>query len=152
MIHGQGNKGNLNLLFKVVKLGIPWPLGAFDNHRSFTCIDNLNFIISELINNDVESGIYNVGDDETLSTNEIITIICKTLNKPVRIWDTNTYFIRFISRVGNVLHLPLNEERLRKLTENYVVSNKKLKNALSIEKMPFRAEEGLIKTIKSFKS
>ncbi len=152
MIHGPGNKGNLNLLFKVVKSGIPWPLGAFDNHRSFTGIDNLSFIISALIKNDVESGIYNVGDDETISTNEIIALICKTLNKPVRIWKINPTFIRFISAIGTKLHLPLNRERLRKLTENYVVSNKKLKEALGIKKMPFSAEEGLINTIKSFKS
>ena len=31
MIHGPGNKGNLNLLFKVVSKGLPWPLGAFEN-------------------------------------------------------------------------------------------------------------------------
>ena len=33
MIHGPGNKGNLNLLYNVVKKGIPWPLGDFDNRR-----------------------------------------------------------------------------------------------------------------------
>ena len=30
MIHGPGNKGNLNLLYNVVKKGIPWPLGDFE--------------------------------------------------------------------------------------------------------------------------
>lgn len=41
MIHGPGNKGNLNLLHQVIKKGIPWPLGAFENRRSFTSIGNL---------------------------------------------------------------------------------------------------------------
>lgn len=36
MIHGPGNKGNMNLLYNVVKKGIPWPLGAFENKRTFT--------------------------------------------------------------------------------------------------------------------
>lgn len=27
MIHGPGNKGNLNLLYNVVRKGLPWPLG-----------------------------------------------------------------------------------------------------------------------------
>ena len=40
MIHGPGNKGNLNLLFAVVKHGIPWPLAAFENRRSFTSVGN----------------------------------------------------------------------------------------------------------------
>jgi len=42
MIHGPGNKGNLNLLYNVVSKGIPCPLGAFDNRRSFCSIDNYN--------------------------------------------------------------------------------------------------------------
>jgi nucleoside-diphosphate-sugar epimerase len=49
MIHGPGNKGNLNLLYKIVSKNIPWPLGAFYNKRSFCSIDNLLFVIKELI-------------------------------------------------------------------------------------------------------
>lgn len=41
MIHGPGNKGNLNLLYNVVRTGMPWPLAAFDNRRTFTSVDNL---------------------------------------------------------------------------------------------------------------
>ena len=33
MIHGPGNKGNLNLLYSVVSKGIPWPLGAFEGAK-----------------------------------------------------------------------------------------------------------------------
>jgi len=152
MIHGPGNKGNLNLLYQVVKKGIPYPLGAFKNRRSFTGIDNLSFIISELIVKDIESGIYNVSDDESLSTSELITLMAVNMNKPVRIWNWNKHLIQFIARIGTIFHLPLNSERLQKLTENYLVSNSKLKNALGITKLPFNAEEGFIKTIKSFQN
>ena len=55
-----------------------------------------------------------------------------------------------VARMGTLLHLPLNTERLAKLTENYVVSNQKIKAALEVDKMPVRAKEGLVKTIKSF--
>ncbi len=152
MIHGPGNKGNLNLLYNVVKKGIPYPLGAFENRRSFTAIDNLIFVIGELIENDIESGIYNMGDDESLSTNELITLMAKIMNKPNRIWKWNKSVIQLIAKTGTVLHLPLNSERLQKLTENYVVSNAKLKTALGIKKMPFSAEDGFVKTIKSFEN
>ena len=47
MIHGPGNKGNLNLLYGVVSKGIPWPLGAFENRRSFTSIGNLQEVPGE---------------------------------------------------------------------------------------------------------
>ncbi len=150
MIHGPGNKGNLNLLYQVVKKGIPYPLGAFENRRSFTSVDNLSFVIEQLIRKDIPTGIYNVGDDETLSTNELIALMARTMGKPERIWNWNKSLIQFCARVGTVLHLPLNTERLQKLTENYVVSNAKLKQALGIEKMPVRAEDGLRKTVGSF--
>jgi len=150
MIHGPGNKGNLNLLYNVVKKGIPYPLGAFENRRSFTSIDNLSFIISELIDKNILSGIYNVGDDESLSTNELISLMAKTMNKPSRIWKWNKSIVELCARIGKILHLPLNTERLQKLTENYVVSNAKLKKALGIEKMPVTAEDGFRKTIESF--
>ena len=150
MIHGPGNKGNLNLLYNVVKKGIPWPLGAFENHRSFTSIDNLCYVVEGLLTKDVPGGIYHMGDDEAMSTNELIATMCEVMGKKPHIWKMNKGLMEGCAGIGTLLHLPLNTERLRKLTENYVVSNDKIKRALGIDKMPVTAKEGLIKTIKSF--
>jgi hypothetical protein len=54
--------------------------------------------------------------------------------------------------LGSILHLPLNQERLKKLTESYIVSNEKIKKVLDINQLPVSAKEGLIKTILSFES
>ena len=150
MIHGPGNKGNLNLLYNVVKKGIPWPLGDFDNRRSFTSIDNLCYVIEGLLNQDVPTGIYHMGDDEALSTNELIGIMCEAMGKKPHIWKMNKRVMEGCAGLGTLMHLPLNTERLRKLTENYVVSNAKIKVALGIDKLPVTAKEGLMKTIRSF--
>lgn len=150
MIHGPGNKGNLNLLYQVVSKGFPWPLGAFENRRSFTSIDNLCFVISGLIEKEVQSGIYHIGDDEALSTNELIQVICEAKGKKARIWYINRVVMELCAKIGSFMHLPLNSERLRKLTENYIVSNAKIKNALGVSEMPVKAKDGLLKTIKSF--
>lgn len=150
MIHGPGNKGNLNLLYNVVKKGIPWPLGDFENRRSFTSIDNLCYVVEGLLTKDVASGIYHMGDDEALSTNELIVLMCEVLGRKPHIWKMNRRMMEVCAGLGTLLHLPLNTERLRKLTENYVVSNTKIKVALGIDKMPMRAEEGLVKTVQSF--
>ena len=150
MIHGPGNKGNLNLLYNVVNKGIPWPLGDFENRRSFTSIDNLCCVIEGLLTKDVPTGIYHMGDDEALSTNELIAIMCEAMEKQPRIWKMNKRFMETCAGLGTLLHLPLNTERLRKLTENYVVSNAKIKAALGIDKLPVTAKEGLMKTIRSF--
>lgn len=152
MIHGPGNKGNLNLLYGVVRKGIPWPLGAFENKRTFTSIDNLCYIISGLLTKDVEPGIYHVNDDEAVSTNELIGIICSATGKRARIWRIPRGLMEGVAKVGGWLHLPLNPERLQKLTENYVSSNAKIKKALGVERLPVRAKDGLTLTIKSFDS
>ncbi len=150
MIHGPGNKGNLNLLYKVVAKGIPWPLGAFDNRRTFTSVENVCFVVEELLTREIKVGIYNMGDDEALSTNELISLICAVMGRKVRIWRLPKGLMCFFARVGGWLHLPLNPDRLRKLTENYVSSNDKIKKALGIRRLPVDAREGLKRTIGSF--
>lgn len=151
MIHGPGNKGNLNLLYSVVRKGIPWPLGAFENRRTFTSIENICFAVNGVLTKDVPSGIYNMGDDEALSTNELIEEICKSLGKKAHIWKLPKGLMTGIAKVGGWLHLPLNSDRLQKLTENYVSSNSKIKKALGVDKMPVDARTGLQTTLESFK-
>jgi nucleoside-diphosphate-sugar epimerase len=150
MIHGPGNKGNLNLLYQFVKKGIPYPLAAFENKRSFLSIENLCFVIKELLENDIPSGIYNIADDESLSTNELVTEIASVINTKPKLWKVNSSLIKLIAKIGDQLKLPLNTERLNKLTENYVVSNHKFKTALGKE-FPVSAKEGLRITLESFK-
>src|SRR5690554_3051749 len=152
MIHGPGNKGNLNLLYSVVKKGIPWPLGAYENRRSFCSIDNISYVVEQLIvKENIESGIYHVGDDESLSTNELIRLIGESVGRRSHIWQLPKGFMNGAAAFGGALKLPLNKERLRKLTENYVVSNAKIKQALGIDKMPVSAKEGMRKTLDSFR-
>jgi len=150
LIHGPYNKGNLNLLFNFVSKCIPWPLGAFENKRSLCSIDNLLFIIKELIErDDILSGVYNVADDEVLSTNDIISNINESLNKKPMIWKISKGLIKSLAKVGNVLHLPLTTESLKKLTVSYVVSNQKIKSALGKD-LPVSAKDGLLKTFNTF--
>jgi nucleoside-diphosphate-sugar epimerase len=150
MIHGPGNKGNLNLLYSIVSKGIPWPLGSFENSRSFLSIENLCFSIKEFIDREgIPSGIYNIADDVPLSTNEVINIIAESKGKKAIILNLNTTSIKFLSRLGDFLKLPLNSERLRKLTESYVVNNSKLIDALG-KPFPISSKEGLFRTFQSF--
>jgi nucleoside-diphosphate-sugar epimerase len=151
MIHGPGNKGNLNLLYQLVAKGLPWPLGDFHNKRSFLSIENLCFVIKELLDRqDIPSGIYNVADNEALSTNELISLLGQSLGKKNRILNIPSSWIKAIAKIGDHLHLPLNSERLQKLTENYVVINTKIVTAMSKE-LPVKAQEGLLRTFESFK-
>ncbi len=151
MVHGPGNKGNLNLLYQFAKKGLPWPLAAFENERSFLSIDNLAFFLHQMLQApDLPSGVYQLADDETLSTNQIIEIIANISGKNTHLWRLKPGLVSALAQVGDVLKLPINSERLQKLTERYVVSNHKIKQALNITRLPLTAREGLAKTIKSF--
>lgn len=151
MIHGPGNKGNLNLLYNVVKKGIPYPLAAFQNQRSFLGIDNLNFMVKEILENkNIVSGIYNFSDDEVLSTNQLIEIIGSVSNKKTRLFGIPKGIINGFAKICDFIKFPLNSETVQKLTENYRVSNKKIKAAIGVDKLPYTAQQGLEKTIQSF--
>jgi hypothetical protein len=54
-----------------------------------------------------------------------------------------------LARFGDFLKLPLNSERLQKLTESYVVSNDKIKAALG-KSLPISSKDGLMRTFQSF--
>jgi nucleoside-diphosphate-sugar epimerase len=150
MIHGPGNKGNLNLLYQVVSKNLPWPLAAFNNQRSFCSIENLCFVINELIHREeIPSGVYNMADDESLSTNDLIRAIAESLGRQPKMLSLPTSLIQKLARLGDWLKLPLNSERLQKLTESYVVSNQKIKTAIG-KPFPLSAKEGLMRTFRSF--
>lgn len=152
MIHGPGNKGNLNLLYKLISKGIPYPLAAFENRRSFLSVENLCFVIRELLErDDIPSGVYHIADDEALSTNELIRLIALASGRNPRLWNINPGLIRLLAGIGDKLKLPLTTERLDKLTENYIVDTSKLRQALGKE-LPVKARDGIIQTIRFFQT
>ena len=76
MIHGPNNKGNLNLIYDFLSLGIPYPFGKYENKRSYLSVENLCFVIKELINNSkIESGAYNVSCDADSSAIKLVQVI-----------------------------------------------------------------------------
>lgn len=149
MIHGPGNKGNLNLLYTFVKKGIPYPLKQFKNKRSLLSVENLAFCMLKIINGDIPVGTYHLSDDGTVSTYEIVETIAKALGKPVFSPNVPKALVSWLAKTGDYLPLPLNSDRLQKLTENYIVDNSKIKAVLG-ESFPLTLEQGLLKTIKSF--
>ena len=153
MVHGEGDKGNLGLLYKLISKGIPYPLASFDNKRSFISIDNFSYFINQIIENKelLENGIYHISDDEAVSTKEIIEIIKKVKNNNTLNLSLPKVLVKFLAKIGDIIPLPLNTKRLKKMTGDLEVSNQKIKNALGITQLPISAEKGIEITIKSFK-
>jgi nucleoside-diphosphate-sugar epimerase len=151
MIYGPGNQGNLNLLYKLVAKGIPYPLGSFENKRSFLYVDNLSLLIMNFISQRPPGGIYNIADDNALSTNDLVDLISRCIGKKSKIVKVPKFVINIFAIIGTWFNLPFNKEALAKLTENYIVNNEKMKRNLNINFM-HPTEDGLIRTIESFKT
>lgn len=149
MIHGPGNKGNLNLLYKFVKLGMPYPLAAFDNKRSFLSIDNFCFTINEILNERLKGGDYLLADNEAISTKDLISLIAEIRNQKIRFLRIPKGIVLGFAKAGSLLKAPFNSKTLIKLVENMEVSNKKLLVNLG-RGLPVSTIDGLTKTIKSF--
>lgn len=149
MIHGPGNKGNLNLLVNFANKGIPYPLASFQNKRSFLSIKNMIFLIDQIIERDISVGIYNLSDDLALSTNELIDLIAEINHKKIFKLYIPKFLIRFLFKIFDIFHLPIGTEQLNKLVENYQVSNAKILKELGL-KLPVNSRDGLKVTIQSF--
>ncbi len=143
MIHGSGNKGNLNLLYRFAKTGLPYPFGAFNNQRSFLSMNNLNFAFESFLTKDIPSGIYHLADEGFLSTTELYKLISLELGKKPKVWLVPSGLVQFF------FSLIRKRTTLNKLTEDMMVSNKKLLQYIG-QPLPVAMRDGLKKTIRSF--
>ena len=82
MIYGKNAPGNIDSLIKLVKKLPILPLGKIENKRSFISIQNLCYIIDEIITQQ-QNGVFLASDDEPLSTSRLIELIAKNLDKKV---------------------------------------------------------------------
>lgn len=150
VVYGPGNKGNLRALYKFASKGIPWPLGAFENMRSFCSIENLIFVMKELVDrSDIESGIYNICDESPISTNAIVSLMFKIKGRKPRILKLSKLYILTLAKIGDFFGLAFNSEVLLKLTSTYIVDNTKISRALK-KSLPISTEKGLLNTLISF--
>ena len=150
MIYGNENKGNLNLLYKYVSLKLPWILTNFNNSRTLCSINNFNFILHNLIEKKhITSGVYNVCNSDNISTNEIVSLIGKSLDREIKFLKVPKFIIIFFAKIFDFLKIPFNSHTLTKLTENFVISNTKIITAINAN-LPDKTEESLLATFKSF--
>ena len=143
MIHGKGNKGNLNLLYRYAKTGLPYPFGSFANQRSFLSMDNLNHIVQSFLEKDIPSGIFNLSDDGYISTSELYQLISIELGQKPKIWNLSAWLVRILFKMAG------KKATLNKLTEDMMVSNEKILRYINLP-LPLEIREGLRKTIRSF--
>jgi nucleoside-diphosphate-sugar epimerase len=149
IIYGPQNKGNLVMLFHFLSKGIPYPLGSFENKRSFLSVENFCFVLKKLINNQgVLPGIYHIADNEVLSTVDVVRLIDSVTQKNIKILRVPVPLVRLAAKAGDILPIPFDNEKLEKLTNDFVISNQKIKLALQTD-MPVNTYDGLLDMFKT---
>lgn len=149
LIYGSYPKGNLALLFKFIQTGFPWPFYKFDNKRSYCYIENLFFVIDELITqHNLNSNIFNIADNDPLSTNELISLISEALGRKPKYLSIPPKLIKTLASIGDKFGLKFNSYILDKIVESYIVDNSKVIKILGKE-LPYSSIEGVRNTFKS---
>jgi len=140
MIYGKNAPGNIDSLIKLVKKLPILPLGKIENKRSFISIQNLCYLINEVITQQ-KAGIFLASDDEPLSTSKLIKLISKNLDKKIYLIKI-PFFESLLKIVKPSFH--------KRLYGSLEVDNSITKQKLNLSN-PYSVEEGIRLMIKGEK-
>jgi nucleoside-diphosphate-sugar epimerase len=80
LVYGPGARANFMRLMRLVRLGLPIPLGAVDNRRSLVALDNLVDLLRRCVSHPGAPGnTFLVSDAEDLSTPELIRRLARAM-------------------------------------------------------------------------
>jgi len=86
LVYGPGVKANFASLMRLVRSGMPLPLGSIDNRRTFVALDNLVDLLVTCIDHPAAANeIFLAGDAEDLSTTDLLRRLGAALGKPARL-------------------------------------------------------------------
>lgn len=145
LIYGVGNKGNLALIQRFSAFGLPWPYKMPKNRKSLLYSANMTYIIDKILKSNISSGVYNIADEGTISSFDVIKILYTAKNKKLRVLPIPRWVIDILLKIFGTFFKKLNQNILSKLESNLELDCSKLKNELKI-KLPFSTKDGLIKT------
>lgn len=87
LVYGPGVKANFRALLDAIWRGIPLPLGAISNRRSFIYVRNLADALRHVLEAgaDTRNHVFYVSDGEDLSTPELVRRVAESLGKRPRL-------------------------------------------------------------------
>ena len=94
LVYGPGVTGNFRSLLRMVRRGIPLPLGAVDNRRSLIALDNLiDFILACTRHPAAADQTFLVCDGEDLSTTSLIERLARALGRHAHLLAVRPEFL-----------------------------------------------------------
>lgn len=100
LVYGPGAPGNFARLLRLVRSGMPLPLGSVENLRSLVARDNLVDMLLRCAEHPAAAGgTFLVRDDEDLSTAELIRVMAEALGRPARLVPVPVAALRFMGSI-----------------------------------------------------
>jgi nucleoside-diphosphate-sugar epimerase len=95
LIYGAGAPGNFQSLIRWLLRGVPLPLGAIKNRRSYIALGNLvDFLVLCLDHPAAANESFLVSDGEDLSTTDLLRRMGSALGKPARLLPVPTALLK----------------------------------------------------------
>lgn len=106
LIYGPGNLGNMARLLRLMKTGLPLPLGAINNKRSFLYVGNLVDLIECSLNHPRASRqTFLVSDGEIVSTPQLLRLLSRQAQAPCHLWKCPLWMLWGGAKVGDLLRV-----------------------------------------------
>jgi nucleoside-diphosphate-sugar epimerase len=100
LVYGPGVKGNFARLLDLVRSGVPLPLAAVNNRRSFIGLDNLVDLLIRCVDHPKAAGqTLLISDGQDLSTPELLRMIANAMGRPARLFPMPVPLLRLAGRV-----------------------------------------------------
>jgi len=101
LVYGQGVKANFASMMRAVKRGLPLPLGAIHNNRSFVYVGNLVDLIATCIQHPAAGNqVFLVSDGCDLSTTQLLQACATALGVKSRLWHVPQGFIEGLAALA----------------------------------------------------
>jgi len=113
----KNTRGNLKLIYSYLKFNLPLmlPSIAKNNKRSVICVNNINYILHDILVNNVKANTYMVSRKNDLSTYEIMLMIKKDIGSYSIIFTAPSMFFKPMKIFFNSLYSSLlNDQTFKK--------------------------------------
>ena len=145
LVYGPGVKANFLRLLGWIDSGLPLPFASVHNRRSLVYVGNLVDAIARLAEHPAARGPFLVGDDESVSTPELVSRIASVLGRPARLLPVPPALLRIAGIIAG------RRDTIRSLTGNLAIDSLRARRLLDW-RPPHTLDAGLAQTARWFRS
>lgn len=98
LVYGPGVKANFASMLQWLRRGVPLPLGAIHNLRSFVALDNLVDLLVTCLNHPAAAGqVFLVSDGEDVSTTELLRRTAHVMGRTARLLPIPSQYLEVVA-------------------------------------------------------